>query len=95
MKTVKTIAAMLLLPALLLGCESIQEGVDAGKEWSYDQGANVRDTICRRSLGVRMDGVAEINSRDGQGWWTATDCDKDGQPDFELDGAGQPVPPTS
>ncbi len=55
------------------------------------------DEACARGtspLGVeaRREIVAAINARTTVGNHTASDCDSDGLPDFEIDPAGLPVP---
>lgn len=42
----------------------------------------------------RMQSVGAINALTMTGNYTAADCDSDGQPDFEIDANGQPLPVT-
>ena len=46
------------------------------------------------SMPSRMQTVGSINSFTTQGNYTAADCDNDGQPDFDIDANGQPLPVT-
>ncbi|MGI9489295.1 MAG: hypothetical protein ACR2RF_26085 [Geminicoccaceae bacterium] len=44
------------------------------------------------ALPLRKQTVGSINALTTNGNYTAADCDSDGQPDFEIDANGQPLP---
>ena len=81
----------LIIAALALSaCEYLGPVVDRGEDFAYDRAGNVTTTVCLMSLPRRMDAIDEVNGRNaltGAGWWTPTDCDRDGQPDFDIDPA--------
>lgn len=79
------IAALLLTAACTAG----------GKDAVYGAAAKVVDEGCALGalgMAARVDAVREINARTTNGNYTASDCDSDGQPDFDIDANGQPVP---
>lgn len=44
------------------------------------------------SLPLRKQAVGAVNLLTTQGNHTASDCDNDGMPDFDIDANGQPIP---
>lgn len=74
----------------LSACETVGPIYDQGRDFAYDRAGNVMTTVCLMSLAGRMDAIDEVNSRNalsGAGWWTPSDCDRDGVPDFNIDPA--------
>lgn len=76
---------MMIAAVMISGCGKVSEGFDMAKDFTFDRAADVTDEICGRGDGVRMDSMDEVNSRAEIGYWTSTDCDRDGQPDFQID----------
>ena len=91
MRRVTIIAALVAAAAVASGC------TERGQELTWGTAATLVDEGCQRGtselgLAGRKEAVAQINARTEQGNWTASDCDKDGQPDFAIDSDGMPEP---
>lgn len=87
---VKSLAVLILAGGVLAACEALGPALDEGRDFAYDRAGNVTSTVCFMTIPRRMDAIDEVNSRNalnGTGWWTPTDCDRDGAPDFEIDPA--------
>lgn len=80
----------LLAAVVLAGCTERSEDI------AYGSAARIVDEGCERGTSVigteaRMNAVDEINERTTVGNYTASDCDLNGQPDFEIGPDGMVV----
>lgn len=87
-----TLIILLLIGGSLAGCAAFDTVVGT----TTGAGATVVDRLCESGMSplaveARMDAVDEINSKTTVGNWTATDCNKDGLPDFDIGPDGMVV----
>lgn len=85
----------LTLALCLVALTACQEARDT----TYGTLARGVDEACERGMDplaieARKRLVEQINSRTVVGNWTASDCDSDGLPDFDIGPDGLPLPAT-
>ena len=84
-----TIPAALMAALFMSACSYLQPAADViarGIDEACERGMDPLAMEARRAT------VASINSATTVGNHTASDCDSDGLPDFEIDAGGAPLP---
>ena len=87
---------LLITIALALAAAGISGCTERGKELTWGTAARIVSEGCQAgtsplAIEGRKEAVAEINQRTTTGNYTASDCDEDGEPDFDINPDGTVV----